>query len=176
MQIRISKCPDSKNFRPYVKRAVEFYGQELIKNKRLYNNIYVDIKFDSKIDAFGYASIEGYNTLGKPREFLIEVHPGISAKDILSTLAHEMVHVHQYATGLLTDVEKDITRWCGKKIDPDKLDYYSHPWEIEAHGKEIGLLAKFVVKEQLWNIFDKVNDPSAPITDKPLGWKNLVNK
>jgi hypothetical protein len=52
MQLSIVGCPDKKHFRPYVKRAALFYAEQLIKPK-LRENIYLMIKFNTKIEAYG---------------------------------------------------------------------------------------------------------------------------
>lgn len=167
MQIKVFNCPD-KNFKPYVEEAARFYADELIENKRILKNCYVAIRFNSKMDMYGLAGVEEVNTKNQPREFLIELHPGIGARNILSTLAHEMVHVKQYIKGELND---EMTLWKGKKVDSDKMDYWVHPWEIEAHGVEAGLVYKFVTINHLWDIFQDFKDPATPIVSTPIRWK-----
>lgn len=56
----------------------------------------------------------------------------------LSDLAHEMIHVQQYATGVMTE-KKAGTCWRGK-VHPynDKKEdatYWNAPWEIDAYGR-----------------------------------------
>ena len=167
MQLSIVGCPDKKRFRPYVKRAALFYASELMSEKML-DNIFVRIKFNPKLEAYGYASVEDYNDSGKPREFEIELHPGIGAYDILKTLAHEMVHVKQYS---YKETNESLTRWKGQRVDSDSIDYWVQPWEVEAHGYEAGLFTKFAIKEKLWEVFDKVCNPDAPIEPESIGWK-----
>jgi hypothetical protein len=169
MQLSIVGCPDKKRFRPYVKRAAQFYAQELISEKML-ENIFIRIKFNSKMDAYGYASVEDYNDSGKPREFEIEIHPGIGASDILKTLAHEMVHIKQYVYG---ETNERLTRWKGQRVDADTVDYWVQPWEIEAHGFEAGLFTKFAIQEKLWDVFQGVVNPDTDIEVEPIGWKNI---
>lgn len=166
MKLRIVNCPD-KNFKPYVERAIHFYGQNLI-SKRLLDNINLKIKFNPKLEVHGFASIEEHNASGKARDFLIEVHSWIGAKEILKTLAHEMVHIKQFAYHETND---SLTRWKGVKVNSDDIDYYSHPWEIEAYGLDEGLFAKFAISEKLWDVFEEINDPSTPIEKKKIGWK-----
>jgi hypothetical protein len=167
MKLSIVGCPDKINFRPYVKRAAQFYAQELMTNKML-ENIFVQVKFSNKINAFGYASVTEFSPSNKPREFKIEIHSGIGAHDILKTLAHEMVHVRQYVMG---DINVNLTRWNGKRVDSSTIDYWVQPWEIEAHGMESGLFTKFAIKEKLWNIFEDVSNPDADIVSQPINWK-----
>jgi len=79
-----------------------------------------------------------------PKEFVIELNPEDDIS-ILQTLAHEMVHLKQFATGELRILERcskwkdDI--WTRKKDEMD--DYYDCPWEIEAFGREEGLFLRF---------------------------------
>ena len=167
MKLSIVGCPDKKRFRPFVKRAALFYAKELISEKML-ENIFVRIKFNKDIPAYGYASVEDYNESGKPREFEIELHSGIGGYDILKTLAHEMVHVKQYVYG---ETNEKLTRWKGERVDSDTIDYWVQPWEVEAHGYEAGLFTKFAIKEKLWNVFKGVQNPDSDIEIEPLGWK-----
>ena len=141
MKVKVLNCPD-KDFKPYVVKAVQFYAKELILNSRIRNNCTSIIRFDAKIKNYGSCGAEGYNTKKEPREFLIEIHPGIGARDILGTLAHEMVHVKQLVHHETND---DLSIWKGKRVNSDLIDYWHHPWEIDAHGREDGLLYKFSI-------------------------------
>jgi hypothetical protein len=170
MKLRIINCPDKTRFSPYIKRAANFYAKQLMSPKML-DNISICIKFNKDIDAFGYASVEDYNDWGKPREFEIEMHPGIGAYDILKTLAHEMVHVKQYVYG---ETNEAMTRWKGRRVDSEKIDYWSQPWEVEAHGLEIGLFTLFAIEEKLWDVFKGISNPDAGIKMEELGWKDPV--
>jgi hypothetical protein len=170
MKLSIVGCPDKERFRPYVKAATKFYAEELI-SKKLLENIFIQIKFNKDIDVYGYASIEEFNDAGKPREFMIELNPNTSARDILDTIAHEMVHVKQYVYG---ETNENLTRWKGVPIDSDKVEYYSHPWEIEAYGMAVGLFTKFAIKECLWEVFEGIRNPAMPIRKESLGWKNFT--
>ena len=169
MNLKVINCPD-KNFKPFVERAALFYAKELIPNTKIRNNCFTTIRFDGKLEEYGYASVEDYNTKKEPREFLIEIHPGIGARKILETLAHEMVHVKQY---IYNETNDDLSVWHGKKFNSDKMDYWSHPWEIDAHGRETGLLTKFAVSECLWEVFEEFRNPNLPIVSIPIKWKKI---
>lgn len=167
MQLSIVGCPDKKLFRPFVRRAALFYASELM-SKKVLENVYLRIKFSDKIAAFGYAEIIGYNDSRKAREFEIELHSGIGARNILKTLAHEMTHIKQY---VYSETNESLTRWKGLRLNPDNIDYWEQPWEIEAHGMETGLFQKFAIKEKLWEVFKDICNPDDPIEMEPLGWK-----
>ena len=167
MNIKIVNCPDA-DFKPFLVDAAEFFAKDLIPDGRLRNRCTVRIKFDDKLKVYGYASIEKFNSRNLPREFNIEIHPGLGARGILQTLSHEMVHVKQYINGETND---DLSHWRGKKIDSDTVDYWEHPWEIDAHGREVGLVHKYAVANQLWDIFKDFQDPTTPIESIPIQWK-----
>lgn len=169
MNLKVINCPD-KNFKPYIEKAALFYAKELITNTRIRNNCFTTIRFDGNLEEYGYASVEDYNSKKEPREFLIEIHPGIGARKILETLAHEMVHVKQY---IYNETNDDLSVWHGKKFNSDKMDYWSHPWEIDAHGRETGLLTKFAVSECLWEVFEEFRNPNLPIVSIPIKWKKI---
>ena len=168
MQLSIVGCPDKKRFRPFVKRAAIFYAQELMTPKML-DKIVVRIKFNAKLDALGYAGVIDYNESNKPREFEIELSPIIGSHDILETLAHEMVHVKQYA---YNEMNEYGTRWRGQKIT-ENLNYYDEPWEVEAFGLSTGLFTKFVISEKLWEVFSDIRNPDAPLKPEPIAWQNI---
>jgi len=168
MKLSIVGCPDKERFRPYVKRAILFYAHELISSK-MSENINLKVKFSKDIgEVYGYASVEERTDTGKARDFLIEMNPKIGARNILKSLAHEMVHIKQYAYGETNDT---LTRWKGIPINGNFEDYWRQPWEIEAYGIETGLFRKFVIQENLWEVFEGIDNPDSPIEEVPLGWK-----
>lgn len=169
MQLSIIGCPDKKKFRPFVRRATLFFAKSLMSKKML-DYIYIQIKFNKNLDAYGYAEITEYNSVGKPRGFEIEIHPGIGAYEILKSIAHEMTHVKQF---VYCETNDTLTRWKGKPVNTD-VDYWMQPWELEARGYETSLFSKFAIQEKLWEVFEEVQDPDSPIETKELGWKTSV--
>ena len=166
MKIRVLKSPDAR-FTPIVRRAVTFYGQSLM-TKRMLDAISITVRFDDSLMDYGGAMVTGTNDAGIPRKFTIELHPGLGAPVILETLAHEMVHVRQYAKGHLSD---GLERWKGEPSDLEGTDYYARPWEREAMALEEGLMIKFKLAEKLWEIFTGFKAPEQPIQAEPLGWR-----
>ena len=81
----------------------------------------------------------GYCVSLTERDFELEINKTSSLRRILETVAHEMVHVKQYARKELT---QDVTVWKGQPVEPD-TEYWDLPWEIEAHGREIGLFIRW---------------------------------
>ena len=99
------------------------------------------------------------DTNDRPRDFLIEADASSNLRTLLLTIAHEMVHVKQMAR----NEQKQLLiankiKWMGQTVDMGKVDYWDLPWEIEAHGREIGLFINWCkqngLEEKPWT-FDK---------------------
>jgi len=157
MEVTLINAPDSINTNR-VFCALIFYADKLL-SKRLSKSIVIKVKFvkglrkDRKIDAQCIWEDDNY----KPREFCIELDYDLGVKSTLSSLAHEMVHVKQYAKGEIRDMLRgpyDI-KWLGKPFDENGTDYWDLPWEIEAYGREIGLYNRFVEHWRKLNAKDK---------------------
>lgn len=140
----------SKYFKDILSRAVEYYCS-LLMSKRMCQSIEVYIVLKKKLenDFAGYCSYLDHH--GGIRQFEIELAKGQTVRETLSSLAHEVVHLKQFATGELKDTMNagNISVWNGQKINEDKIDYWDLPFEIEAYGREKGLMTRFVVKEGL---------------------------
>lgn len=79
-----------------------------------------------------------------PRMFEMDIDVSKSRKTQLMTLAHEIVHVKQYAKGELKALfNKKENRWKGEYYTEDQLHYFDQPWEIEAFGREYGLFVRY---------------------------------
>ena len=89
----------------------------------------------------------------RPEEFEIEIDPDQSIQLLLNTLAHELVHVKQWAKGEYYQLlrEKHVYKFCGRRFDTNKVDYWDTPWEIEAHGRAIGLVVQWTRDNNLSN-------------------------
>ena len=85
------------------------------------------------------------------REFTIYLEPDQKLALLLNTLAHELVHVKQWAKGEYYELvsQPKVYKFNGKRVDTSKVDYWDTPWEIEAHGRSIGLVVQWVRKEKL---------------------------
>lgn len=50
-------------------------------------------------------------------------------------LLHEMVHLSQYLSGMLSlDIDRNVYTWQGREYGPE-IQYDRRPWEIEAFAK-----------------------------------------
>ena len=125
--------------------AALFYGEELL-GKRMAKNIYLDIKLTKdlkkKEGAYGYCHIVD-DSLSRPREFMIELDASMkySFNQILTWLAHEMVHLKQFVRKELWDYESGRVQW--KTRSYGRVHYDDQPWEKEAYRLEGELYEMF---------------------------------
>ena len=120
----------------YARSMVEYCINKLMPRMKTLN---VDIKLTKlKGDANGYCLRDS------PRDFSIEVDHTQGLRTMLETIAHEMVHVKQYARSEMTDwiIEDKFYKWKGDFV-PESTDYWDLPWEIEANGREVGLFVRW---------------------------------
>ena len=128
-----------------VGNAALFYGEVLL-GKRMAKNIYLDIKLTKdlkkKEGAYGYCHIVD-DSLARPREFMIELDTSMRYKfdQILTWLAHEMVHLKQFVRGELCDYETGRVQWKSRTFG--KVHYDDQPWEKEAYRLEGELYEMF---------------------------------
>lgn len=132
-------CKDV-DFAQEITKSAHFFAKELL-SPQMRRNIYVDIVFKDNLPDLGNCSITFFNDWYKPRYFEIQLRKRRSLKNTLITLAHEFVHLKQFAKGELKD---DHTRWKGQPIDPAQIDYNDHPWEIEATSMEVLLYEAYI--------------------------------
>lgn len=155
MEITVCGRPQ-KIAKKLVKRAAEHFSEVLLSS-RLRANIEAKIVFTTE-----NTKVLGPNDCGIcipsyeystqfPRNFEIVIANDLSKKTTLLTLAHEFVHLKQYARGELFEYfyKAGSSRWQGKVYEEDEKNgdkYWFMPWEIEAMGYEQGLVRTFVKK------------------------------
>ena len=127
----------SNSQKNHVAKMVEFCVKTLMPRM----NLDITVNLCKPTGAMGYC-LEGDDN----RTFELEIDKTQSLRALLETVAHEMVHVKQYARRELSPV-KEI--WMGKTYNPEKVSYWDLPWEIEAHGREIGLFIRYCEEHKL---------------------------
>jgi len=108
-------------------QAIGFFADKLL-TKQLNRHIIVNVVFRKNLSYLGLTYVDDYNSSGKLREFTLEIYRDQIEEEILKTLAHELVHVRQYAIG---DLNEEATLWQGRLMEVN-LAYENQPWEIEA--------------------------------------------
>lgn len=134
--------------------AIGMFADMLI-HPRTIPKLRVDVNIIKTLLDQGECVVE--DTGKSPRWFTINVRGKRGDDDIIKTIAHEMVHVKQYATNELGHSKTSVSRgssgrlrtlqWLGKPYKPNKRNdsYFSSPWEIEAYGREVGLYNAWVL-------------------------------
>ena len=158
MRIKVTGRPKHVSAR-IAKEAVEFFAS-LLMTPRLTKTLSVDIKFcknlknselgrkygadESDWAIMDYEEYDGY----APKKYVFEISKEIRTEQkLLECLAHEMVHLKQYARKELDYTRyTDVKRWKGKLYNIKTTSYWFWPWEVEAYGKEIGLVSLFLEK------------------------------
>jgi len=124
--------------RKLVESMVEFCIQTLMPRMR---KLEVTVNLCKPTGALGYCL-----ELDSNREFELEVDKTQPMRKLLETVAHEMVHVKQFARREMNPANE---KWHGKTYNPKKVSYWDLPWEIEAHGREVGLFIRWAEKHNL---------------------------
>lgn len=126
--------------------AINFFLDKLISS-RLKKTLTLNFNFERESKSRVWANCAPIDTETRPKEFEINIYLNnrLGKPALLRTIAHELVHVKQFATGEMRDLIKTpyITYYREKKYDNQKLDYWFQPWEIEANGLECGLYKHF---------------------------------
>ena len=136
----------NKKVRQLVEMATWFYAEKLM-GKRLMSGLEITIKLKknllSKEGNEGSAIWEDDSY--RPKEFIIELDTTVKIRNLLITLAHEMVHIKQWARDEMYEYMNvaGLVRFKGEKIHLELTDYWDYPWEIEAYGKQLGLFVRF---------------------------------
>lgn len=118
--------------------ASYFYARELLSTQMI-KHIVVNIEFRTTIKDLGNCMIAEFNDWNKARVFDIQLKRHKTDESTLRTLAHEFVHLKQFAKGELND---ENTKWKGQLIC-EETPYSDLPWEVEASSLEPILFGLF---------------------------------
>jgi hypothetical protein len=114
---------------------------------RLANNIKLNITLEEGLrDTRFYGSVIWEDDNHRPREYDMELCNYLKDRMLYRVLAHEIVHIRQYATGDLKDLatHADYCKWKNKMIKSEgrgKTNYFDLPWEVEARRDQEVILS-----------------------------------
>ena len=83
--------------------------------------------------------------------YFMQLDSSIDIEQLIQTIAHEMVHIKQFVKGQISYKGRSMY-WLGNRVVKSKINYYDHPWEIDAWSKEKVLSAK------IYKILTKLQD------------------
>jgi hypothetical protein len=137
--------------RKLIEQASNYYLC-LLMSKHIVRKITIDVKVirSEKMEGDeGSCIVIDCDGSNNPRHFELELANKTNKKTLLYNLAHEIVHVKQFA---LRELNECQTKWCGKYYNDKKINYWDLPWEIDAYGRERGLYSRFIHKFNLLSI------------------------
>jgi len=114
----------------FIENTIRFFEQDLKLGKSTYHlDVYTRRGMAKETEARGYVTKVG------PKSLIMIIDSSLDVERLVLTIAHEMVHVKQYARGQIENIpgRKQIKYWMGKKV---RKNYFDQPWELEAFGKE----------------------------------------
>ncbi len=135
IEVRVNGCSKNRELGVILKETTKLFIRELMPRKRrLFIRIQVIDKLLENEGVDGDCLADDCPEKGKHYEFIIRLNNNPDRQLILTTLAHEMAHVRQYATGTLRffSGDSEISIWNGIKVDSRLVEYDQLPWEIDA--------------------------------------------
>ena len=140
MQIRITGKLD-KEKKAMLREATNFYADLLNLSPTLQRNISLEIQLVSDLlkNSHELGNCSWVDDYVRPREFVIQISTHSPTKRfLLMTLAHEMVHLKQFAKCEMVYFRRDFEKikFLNKIYDCRKISHWDSPWEIEAEEKE----------------------------------------
>jgi hypothetical protein len=127
-----------------VENCLQFFRNELKLQNSRYSLIVVPERGMSVRDG-----IRGSVFKLGPTVIGMSIDTALDTERLIIALAHEMIHVKQYARGQITHGKNLNSKfWMGKKF---RGHYYDLPWEVEAFSKER------VLANKVFKIIDKAD-------------------
>ena len=136
----------TKKVREDIELASWYYAEKLM-GKRLMAGLEININLKKDLlteeghEGTAIWDDDGY----RPKEFTINLDTTVNFRNLLINLAHEMVHVKQWAKDEMYEYMNTMgmVRFKGERIHLEETDYWDYPWEIEAYGRQLGLFIRF---------------------------------
>ena len=136
----------TKKVRKNIELASWYYAEKLM-GKRLMAGLEININLKKDLlteeghEGTAIWDDDGY----RPKEFTINLDTTVNFRNLLINLAHEMVHVKQWAKDEMYEYMNTMgmVRFKGERIHLEETDYWDYPWEIEAYGRQLGLFIRF---------------------------------
>lgn len=139
MRITSKKVPT--HLKPLTRQAVKFFVEN-IQSDKAFEFERINVEFvESRCTAEAWCDVIDYESGIKPTEFQIEVNISalpdrLKPKHYTEILFHELTHAWQFATGRLVIEDFRVAKFGRSKYDMRSINYFQHPWEIEAYGQQ----------------------------------------
>ena len=123
-----------------IQAAVGFFARKLKGFQR--RKVYIQIDLIKGLLKKEHA--RGMAFQNSDNGYVIRLDNRLKPLAMLSCLAHEMIHVNQWLTGKMVDINRrNKVKW-GSKVYSMPMSYSKHPWEKEAYRNDRKLAQSFV--------------------------------
>lgn len=133
-------------------RKITYTFGELLLGQKLFPNISLTIFYTNNLNYLEWGYCNPLDDERKyHREFEFVLNPSICRKNQIKTIAHELVHMQQFARGKLKHHSNLNFTWMGKVLNPNRYKYQNIPWEKDAIQEEIKLYEwyKYNLKKEI---------------------------
>ena len=178
MRLTIRGCDTETKTK--TKQATRWYLDHLL-SKRLQSNLSISILYSDTL--FKKQQIEGeciwnddFDTR-RPKKFTINIDNQVRLRSKLIALAHELVDLKQWTKGEMYEYVRDANRykWKNTVVNVKGIDYYDLPWEVEAHGREIGMYIR-MCEHFKWSKEDWTKEYVPMYGDRKCGLTDILKK
>ena len=143
LRTKLLDIHDGESKKSLAERSAFFFKNVLFSERpRLARNVHVTVRVKKDLGAMGYCDYDEYGR--SPRDFRIAIHAMCERPDVVETVAHEMVHVWQFATDRLVDLANGDSKYDGHKYCRSDMTYGEYPWEVEAYALEEELVRLWI--------------------------------
>lgn len=140
--IKVYGCSKDPKTKDVIRRASVYFLDCLLPKKRKINvQINVVKSLLNKENVYGEC-----HHLDRSK-YLIRLDSDLSIVALITTLAHEFVHVRQFDTKQLAFTSR-CSRWNNIRYESDEIPYDEQPWEIEASSLESSLATNFWINNR----------------------------
>jgi hypothetical protein len=145
----LTKNKNPKVSRKEFKEAAKFIYACLVSRRMFLDTTIIIESKDGLLSASG-ERLDGQTHVLKHKyqKYRIEINSSMSRKKQLQTLAHELVHVKQFAYDELGHTEtrrgQTFTKWKSRMVNETRCRYAEWPWEVEAFRREGVLYERYI--------------------------------
>ncbi len=134
----------------HFREAIEYYANKMM-SPQLVANLNIQLRYKRELESGLLGQCDVITDSTRPRHFRITICPKSNTQmgrvEVFKTLAHEMVHVKQFAKRELKFQVRSLEKmmWKGKHVNEDRMSYAKLPWEKEAFGMEDALFVDYII-------------------------------
>jgi hypothetical protein len=137
--IKVYGCSKTLTRKDLVHRAAVYFLSRLLPRKR---KVKIDICVEDNLIENSGVYGECYHISESPSEYKIRLDRSMSDEMLITTLAHEFIHVRQFNNKELT-LTHSRSRWQGKYYADNEFTDTEEPWEVEPRERESALADEF---------------------------------